>query len=623
MFGGDGRARRLQIASALALVLAATAALATLPGVSAASGSEKAYSASFEMPCIIGTGSLNVQTALTASIQTTGPTGVEEGQEVHFTGTTVSLTGPVELSEAFAALGATEVRGSITRLVLEGAGGTAGEVNVAKPTEYSSGLPFVSPVERGQPAKFALPTSKVGEAGKPFGFGPLKVTGRFPEQLKLVLSASAGFVENEEAEFKATGKGFVSSISAYSAGGTRVIGPLPVDCSPPAGVVLGEVPIAPGPPPPPALTITSISPDRGPAAGGTLVTITGTKLEGATAVDFGGVSAMSFTVLSPTTITAVTPPSSSLNPYARVAVTTPLGTGGAQYFDYEPAVTSVTPNSGPTAGGTAVAISATDIFGNLPCEAGFCEQRPPDKVRGVKFGTKEAMSFTRPENGVITAIAPPGTGTVDIYVETFFGTSPPTPADRYTYVPPIEHLSFSGWPLSGSLTPKPLGQPITLPSGSVFNGSGELNTETNEGPVSGTFSVPAFKASPKLFGFVPVTLGMSITQSGAIAGSIAPSKAISGDEVLTLPVKLNLGFSSVDLLGLTVPTKCSTSEPLSLTLTDTLSKEALTSKGWSFSGTTTIPKISCEGGLLGALYGEVISGLISGAGAGYSLSVAS
>ena len=56
-----------------------------------------------------------------------------------------------------------------------------------------------------------------------------------------------------------------------------------------------------------APTVTGISPTTGPAAGGTMVTITGTGFTGATAVDFGTTPATSVTVVSATTITADSP----------------------------------------------------------------------------------------------------------------------------------------------------------------------------------------------------------------------------------------------------------------------------------------------------------------------------
>ena len=58
--------------------------------------------------------------------------------------------------------------------------------------------------------------------------------------------------------------------------------------------------------PPPA--ITSLAPATGPAAGGTVVTIDGHDLTGATAVDFGSTPAASFSVKSDTQIQAVAPP---------------------------------------------------------------------------------------------------------------------------------------------------------------------------------------------------------------------------------------------------------------------------------------------------------------------------
>lgn len=73
----------------------------------------------------------------------------------------------------------------------------------------------------------------------------------------------------------------------------------------------------------PAPTVTSLSPNNGPAAGGTSVTITGTDLTGATAVTIGGVAATNVTVVNATTITATTPAHAS--GAASVVVTTPGG----------------------------------------------------------------------------------------------------------------------------------------------------------------------------------------------------------------------------------------------------------------------------------------------------------
>ncbi len=65
---------------------------------------------------------------------------------------------------------------------------------------------------------------------------------------------------------------------------------------------------------PPAPTITTVTPSTGPIAGGTVVTITGTNLDGATAVTFGGAAGTALSVESDTELT----------------VTTPAGTSGAK-----------------------------------------------------------------------------------------------------------------------------------------------------------------------------------------------------------------------------------------------------------------------------------------------------
>jgi hypothetical protein len=69
--------------------------------------------------------------------------------------------------------------------------------------------------------------------------------------------------------------------------------------------------------------VTGVSPNSGSEGGGTSVTITGSNLNGATAVNFGATAAASFTVESSTSITAISPAGKST---AQVTVTTPGGT---------------------------------------------------------------------------------------------------------------------------------------------------------------------------------------------------------------------------------------------------------------------------------------------------------
>ena len=121
-----------------------------------------------------------------------------------------------------------------------------------------------------------------------------------------------------------------------------------------------------------APTVTGLSPTSGPAAGGTLVTITGTNFTGASVVDFGTTVATDVTVVSSTEITADSPAGSGV---VDVTVTTPGGTSptsSADKFTYiaAPTVTGLSPTSGPAAGGTLVTITGTAFTGATAVEIG-------------------------------------------------------------------------------------------------------------------------------------------------------------------------------------------------------------------------------------------------------------
>ena len=92
------------------------------------------------------------------------------------------------------------------------------------------------------------------------------------------------------------------------------------------------------------------------------------------------------------------------------------------YANSAPTVTSIAPNSGPTAGGTTVTINGS----------GF--STTPEAIT-VDFGTTLTSSFSIVSDTQITATSPPGTpgSKVDITVTTASGTSSMTAADKFSY----------------------------------------------------------------------------------------------------------------------------------------------------------------------------------------------
>src|ERR1019366_8306786 len=98
-------------------------------------------------------------------------------------------------------------------------------------------------------------------------------------------------------------------------------------------------------------------------AGGTAVTISGTNFAAGATVTFGAAAATNVVVTNSTTITATAPAGAA--GAVTVTVNNPGGQSGslASAFTYvaPPTVTSVSPNSGTTAGGTAVTITGTNF----------------------------------------------------------------------------------------------------------------------------------------------------------------------------------------------------------------------------------------------------------------------
>jgi formylglycine-generating enzyme required for sulfatase activity len=133
-------------------------------------------------------------------------------------------------------------------------------------------------------------------------------------------------------------------------------------------------------------TISGLSPSGGDAAGGALITISGTRLTGTTAVTVGGVAATSVTVVDDSTVTAVTP----------------AGTAGAQD------VTITTP------GGTATLTSGF-TYVTVPSWATLVEALPDPSVvtdallRDAIEATGLAWRLQDTGTGIELLLVPPGT----------------------------------------------------------------------------------------------------------------------------------------------------------------------------------------------------------------------
>ncbi len=197
-------------------------------------------------------------------------------------------------------------------------------------------------------------------------------------------------------------------------------------------------------------TITGVAPAAGPTAGGTPIVISGANLAGATSVTVGGITVVP-TSDTATSIQVTTPLHAAGS--VDVVVTTALGTAtdtGGYTYQAAPTVSGIVPTSGPASGGTAVAITGTNLVG----------------VTGVSFGSTAAASFTVNSSTSVTATSPSGgSGTVDITVTTPGGTSAPGTPDKFTFIPApvVSGVTPSSGPAAGGTT-------VTV-SGTNFTGA--------------------------------------------------------------------------------------------------------------------------------------------------------
>ena len=273
------------------------------------------------------------------------------------------------------------------------------EVTVTSASGTSNPVPYTylgAPPPPGPPtAAGILPVSGVTTGGTPFVITGTNLTG-----------ATVTFGGAPATVVASSGTQVFGLTPPHTAGNVPVVVTTPGGTATvPGGFTYLAPPTVTGP----------VSPTTGVPAGGTVFTITGTNLSGAT-VTFGGNSA---TITSNTgTVITGTTPAGTVGTTVPVVVTTPGGTASAGAFTYlgVPTVTvPVTPPVGPATGGTPFTITGTNLTGAT-----------------VAFGANTA-TITSNTGTVITGTTPAGTAgtTITVVVTTPGGT---VSAGAFTYV---------------------------------------------------------------------------------------------------------------------------------------------------------------------------------------------
>ena len=175
----------------------------------------------------------------------------------------------------------------------------------------------------------------------------------------------------------------------------------------------------PAPAVPPS--ISGVGPSSGPQAGGNTVTLTGLALGETSLVTFGGVPATDLVIVSDTEITVTAPEHPSGDVIVDVVVTTPVDSSVPVGYTYDPVpipapvITTISPDTGTTAGSTTVILTGEHFT----------------DATSVTFDGAVAPYIAVDSDSQITVTTPShAAGAVSVVVETPGGTSN---AGSFTY----------------------------------------------------------------------------------------------------------------------------------------------------------------------------------------------
>jgi hypothetical protein len=295
----------------------------------------------------------------------------------------------------------------------------------------------------------------------------------------------------------------------------------------PAGFTFVAPPPPPPPPPPPAPapapTLAAIAPAAGADAGGDAITLTGAGFAPGATVTLGGIPAAVVSV-SATAIAAVTPAHAA--GAVDVTVTNPDGQAAtlAAAFVFlappppppppAPSIASVTPSSGPDAGGATVVITGAAFAAGATVDLGGALAT----VTGVAAGSITLVTAAHAAGAVdVTVTNPDGQLAVLPLGFSFVAPAPPPPPPS----PPPPVLAPA--PVLAALSPATgfvAGGDVVSLTGTNFAAGVTVSFGGVAAPVAGTSSTLLTVVTPaQVVGVVDVTVTNPDGQSSTLAGA--------------------------------------------------------------------------------------------------------
>lgn len=162
----------------------------------------------------------------------------------------------------------------------------------------------------------------------------------------------------------------------------------------------------------------SLLPSSGPVTGNNNVVIIGSGFSYVDGIDFGGISITNFMRINDNQISFTVPPMSSTDTMQVFLIGKKFISNALCYKYVLPmAISSIIPNEGPSSGNTTITILGSNL----------------SSAQNIQFGSSVISSFQIIDDNTISFVAPPGSGTVNVSVTSYGGSSN---VIAYSYIPP-------------------------------------------------------------------------------------------------------------------------------------------------------------------------------------------